>query len=476
MKILVTGATGYIGGRLVPLLLDHDHDVRVLVRDPKRIIGRVWDKNVEIAVGDMTDPNSLESALEGIEIAYYLVHSMYTGVDFVKQDRKAIHNFIIAGKNLKHVIYLGGLFPESADPSNISKHLKSRAEVGSILLSSLPATEFRAGPIIGSGSASFEMVRYLTQRLPIMIAPNWISNEVQPIAIRDILSYLLQAVDRDPMGIVEVGSDRLTFKQMMAVFAEVRGLTKRIIFEVKPFLPPKIITKWFGFFTPIPDSLAIPLVEGISNPVLADVKKAQALFPEIKPIPYRLAVELALERIQHEMVLTRWSGAIGAIGDHPTYELVDREGLIREVRTLYTESKPETVFKNFSSIGGKRGWLVWKWAWEIRGLIDKIVGGPGLRRGRRHPTELLPGEALDFWRVEEIESPGLLRLRAEMKVPGRAWMQWEAIPEKSGTRLVQTAMFAPKGASGALYWYCLYPIHSKIFSDLVQAIAKKEKK
>ncbi len=469
MKILVTGATGYIGGRLVPLLLDLKYNVRVLVRDPKRIIGRVWEKKVEVAVGDLTDPDSLKSALNQIDIAYYLVHSMYAGIDFVQHDRQAINNFIKAGKHLKHVIYLGGLLPEKG---NISRHLKSRAEVGRLLLSSLPSTEFRAGPIIGSGSASFEMIRYLTHRIPVVIAPNWILNKVQPIAIRDILSYLLMCAERHPMGIVEVGSDRLTFKQMMEVFAEVRGLIKRLIFTVPPFLPPKTVAKWFGLFTPIPNALATALLEGMAAPVVANTQQANYLFPAIKPIPYRLAVELALERIHQEMVVTRWSGAMG---DQPTYELVDREGLIREVRTLHTDCKPEIVFNSFSSIGGKRGWLVWKWAWEIRGILDKIAGGPGLRRGRRHPVELLPGEALDFWRVEEIESPRLLRLRAEMKVPGRAWIQWEAIPEKSGTRLVQTAMFAPTGAGGALYWYCLYPIHSVIFSDLVQAIAEDAK-
>ncbi|MEE8349221.1 MAG: DUF2867 domain-containing protein [Acidobacteriota bacterium] len=465
MKVLVTGATGYIGGRLIPNLLEAGHQIRIIVRDPKRVIGRPWEKSVEVTRGDLTDLNSLRPALDGIDCAYYLVHSMYAGVDFVNQDRLAVKNFIQAGKHLKHVIYLGGLLPEA---TTMSRHLQSRAEVGETLRESLPTTEIRAGPIIGSGSASFELVRYVTQRFPLIVAPYWIRNEVQPIAIRDILQYLCLALLRDPLGIVDVGSGRLTFRQMMEEYALEQGLVKRWILCVPPFLPPRYVVYWFGLLTPVTRALALPIIESITHPVIADCSKARTVFPEVQPISYRQAVQLALERIDRNEVQTIWSGAIGHL---PTYELIDSEGLIREIRTLYSDCSPEAVFRSFSSIGGDRGWLVWEWVWEIRGLIDKVVGGPGLRRGRRHPTEILSGEALDFWRVEAIVPPRMLLLRAEMKLPGRAWFQWEAIPEGKGTRLIQTAMYDPKGFLGTIYWYSLYPIHRLIFSDLIEAIS-----
>ncbi len=463
-KILVTGATGYIGGRLVPCLLEQEYHVRILVRDPVRISGRDWAGSVDIAVGDLTDSASLKSAFNNIDTAYYLVHSMYDGIDYVKQDRLAARNFVKVGKDLKQVIYLGGIQPQS---KNISRHLKSRAEVGEIIRSALPTTEFRAGPIIGSGSASFELIRYLTQRLPLMIAPDWILNEAQPIAIRDILSYLVSALNHESLGIMNVGAERVTFKQMLDVYADVRNLMKRIIITVPPFLPTRQIAKWFGLVVTIPNALIVPLMEGISHNIIADNTKAKDVFPEITPISYRKAVELAIEQIEKETVATCWSGAQGYL---PAYELTDREGLIRETRTRYTNHKPEDIFRSFTSIGGKHGWFVWNWAWEIRGIIDIMSGGPGLRRGRRHSTELLPGEALDFWRVEEIDAPHLLRLRAEMKIPGRAWLQWEAIPDGNGTRLIQTAMFSPKGLWGTLYWYSFYFIHKLIFSGMINSI------
>jgi uncharacterized protein YbjT (DUF2867 family) len=390
---------------------------------------------------------------------------MYAGVDFVNQDRLAVNNFIEAGRHLEHVIYLGGLLPE-AKP--MSRHLHSRGEVGEILRANLPTTEIRAGPIIGSGSASFEMVRYVTQRFPLIIAPYWIQNEVQPIGIRDILQYLFLALSRDPLGIVEVGSDRLTFRQMMDRYAREQGLVKRWIFCVPPFLPPRYGVHWFGLFMPVTRALALPIIESISHSVVANGSKARTHFPEVQPIPYQKAVQRALERIDRNEVQTTWSGSIGHL---PTYELIDSEGLIREIRTLYSECSPEAVFQSFSRIGGDRGWLVWQWVWEIRGLIDKVVGGPGLRRGRRHPTQILSGEALDFWRVEAIVPQRMLLLRAEMKLPGRAWFQWEAIPEGKGTRLIQAAMYDPKGFLENIYWYSLYPIHKLIFSDLIEAIA-----
>ncbi|CAA9354425.1 MAG: Nucleoside-diphosphate-sugar epimerase [uncultured Gemmatimonadetes bacterium] len=465
MNVLVTGATGYIGGRLVPRLLEDGHRVRVLVRDRRRIEGRAWAGAVEVAEGDLADPGTLPRAFHGVEGAYYLVHSMYDTRDFARRDRALAINFAEAAAGVPRVVYLGGLLPHAAD---VSEHLRSRAEVGQILRERANATELRAGPIIGSGSASFEMVRYLTERIPAMIAPRWILNDVQPVAVRDVLSYLLLALERAPGGVVEIGADRLTFRDMMQGYAGVRGLRRAIV--PVPVLAPRLASLWVGFVTPIPNRLATPLVMGVVHPVVADTERARALFPEVEPIPYAQAVELALERVAEQEVPTRWSGALGS---QPSYQLQDWEGTLREVRSVHVDAPPEAVFRTFSGLGGERGWLVWNWAWRLRGVMDRAVGGPGLRRGRRDPDRLLPGEALDFWRVEESDPPRLLRLRAEMRVPGKAWLEWVTYPEDGGTRLVQTAIFAPKGLSGFLYWYASFPAHKVIFSGMVAEVARR---
>ncbi len=464
MRVLVTGATGYIGGRLVPLLLDAGHQVRALLRDPGRIRGRAWADRVEVATGDVADPATLAAACAGVDAAYYLVHQMYAGHDFAARDRAAASHFVAAGAHLRRVVYLGGLVPAGV---RSSEHLASRAEVGSILRAGLPTVELRAGPVIGSGSASFEMVRYLTERLPAMIAPRWIDNQVQPIAVRDALAYLLLALERGEPGVYPIGGEPLTFRAMMLGFARVRGL-KRVIVPV-PVLAPRLAALWVGLVTPIPNRLAVPLIEGIVHPVVEDTTVTRAAFPEVEPMPYEQAVALALARTVEHAVETRWSGALG---DAPALELEHAEGLVREVRHQRTPASPEAVFRVVASLGGERGWPTWNWAWRLRGLADRLIGGPGLRRGRRHPTELLPGDAVDFWRVEAVAPPRLLRLRAEMKVPGVAWLQWELLPEEGGTHLVQTALFAPVGLVGTLYWELLYPAHRVIFSRMVRAIAR----
>jgi len=389
---------------------------------------------------------------------------MYEGTDFARRDREAAHNFVRAAADVGHVVYLGGLLPKG---QGVSEHLRSRAEVGDILRDGLPTTEVRAGPIIGSGSASFEMVRYLTERVPAMVAPKWIRNPVQPIAVRDVLRYLELALDRGEPGVVEVGANRLTFKQMMEVYAEVRGLRRWIV--PVPVLAPALAARWVGLVTPIPNSLAVPLVAGVVHPVVADTTRAEEWFPEVTPMSYRAAVSLALERVEQQNVQTRWSGALG---HSPSYEMTDWEGTVREVRTIHVNAPQRAVYDTFSGLGGERGWLVWEWAWELRGLLDRVFGGPGLRRGRRDRTQLFRGEALDFWRVESVDAPNLLLLRAEMKVPGKAWLEWRTYPENGGTRLVQTAIFAPVGLAGALYWYGLYPVHARIFSDMARAVAR----
>lgn len=467
--ILVTGATGYVGGRLIPRLLERGYAVRVLVRDAERVEGRDWADRVSIIEGDLLEPATLGPAVAGIATAYYLVHAMGSRGDFAERDRRAAEHFGIAARQagVKHTIYLGGLQPDAGEAS---PHLASRAETGRVLAERLAVTEFRAGPIIGSGSASFEMVRYLTERLPAMVAPKWIKNLVQPIAIRDILAYLLAAAEYEPIGIIDVGGEQLTFKQMMLQYAEVRGL-RRIIVPV-PVLAPGLAARWVGFVTPISNSLAVPLVEGVVRPLTADTGKAEAAFPDVKPIGYQQAVALALSKIGMGEIETRWSGAVGE-GEGEVLRLEDRGGIVREFRRVRADCSAEQLFAAFTSLGGKRGYLSFDWAWWLRGVADQLVGGPGLRRGRRHPDELLAGEAMDFWRVEEVDRPNRLRLRAEMKVPGVAWLQWEARrdPRDGQTYLEQTAAFRPRGLPGFLYWWAMYPMHMLMFTRMARKIA-----
>jgi len=465
--VLVTGATGYVGGRLVPRLLERGVRVRVLVRDRERAKGRGWAGEVEVVEGDLLDPSTLGPAVAGVDVAYYLVHAMGAKGDFAERDRRAAAHFGQAASDagVAHTIYLGGLMPDGGDAS---PHLASRAEVGRVLAEHVPVTEFRAGPVIGSGSASFEMVRYLTERLPAMVAPKWIRNTVQPIAVRDILAYLLAAAERGPLGIVDVGGDRLTFKAMMLRYAEHRGL-RRLILPV-PVLAPKLAARWVGFVTPISNKLAVPLVEGVVQPLLADTDKARAEFPDIEPIDYARAVGLALEKTGRGEVETRWSGALG---NGEMFRLEDRGGTVREFRRVRADCSADALYRAFTSLGGRRGYLTFDWAWKLRGAMDQLIGGPGLRRGRRDPDELLVGEAMDFWRVEDVRPGRSLRLHAEMKLPGQAWLQWEAVRDGDATYLEQTAAFRPRGLPGLLYWWSLYPMHLLMFTRMAKKIAQR---
>ncbi len=507
MKVLVTGATGYIGGRLVPRLLDVGHDVRVLVRDFDSVRGREWEQRVEVRRGDLLEPASLQGVLDDVDAAYYLVHSMYAGQDFAAQDRKAAEHFCTACHasaqgGPAHVVYLGGLQPEGTVRS---EHLRSRAEVGEVLAERLPGkvTEFRAGPIIGSGSASFEMVRYLTERLPVMVTPRWVNTSVTPIAVRDVLAYLEAALRIGPAGVVDVGGEMLSFKAMMHGFAAERGLRRWII--PTPVLAPKLAARWVGLVTPIPNSLAVPLVAGVTQPLVADTAEASARFPDVVPLDYRAAVRYALGKIDEGQVETRWSGAPQSAGvlastrdgssAEVSSQIDEREGLCRDRRELVTDVPAARVFEAVCRLGGPHGYHGWGWAWAVRGLFDRLIGGPGLRRGRRDPDRILEGEALDFWRVERVDAPGermdagesgevpepqdpavgVLRLRAEMKLPGRAWLQWEVEPTRDGARLRQTAVFEPFGLPGALYWYALLPAHGFIFPGMLRGIEQTAK-
>lgn len=463
--VLVTGATGYIGGRLIPRLIEQGHAVRALARDPERLAGRPWSGQVEIVQGDLLLSDGLDAACEGIDAAYYLVHSMGAKGDFQARDRQAATNFVQAATGVPLVIYLGGLLP----PDAASKHLSSRAEVGRILDEALPLTEFRAGPIIGSGSASFEMVRYLTERLPVMVTPSWIKNPVQPIGVSDVLSYLVAALDRPPLGVVDIGADLMTFKSMMAGYAEARGLKRRMF--ATPVLAPGLAARWVQFVTPIPNSLAVPLIRGIVEPVRADTTKAEAEFPDIRPVPFQEAVERAIGRVEALDVETRWSGA----QTHDAYHVEDWENVVRETCRVTTEAPPALLWERLERLGGSEGWPAWQWAWRLRGAVDLLLGGPGLRRGRRHPGRLYVGEALDWWRVEAIEPGRMLRLRAEMKLPGKAWLQFE-VDDGPPTALTVTALFEPRGFPGAAYWKALVPVHRRLFPDLARAIVRDAEK
>jgi uncharacterized protein YbjT (DUF2867 family) len=469
MRVLVAGATGYVGGRLVPELLDAGHEVRVLTRGPDRVRARSWGAWVETHEADLLEPGSLEGAFEGVDAAYYLVHSMHAGEGFAERDRRAARNFAEAAEGIDHCIYLGGLQPEG---ETASEHLASRAEVGRILREALPTTEFRAGPVIGSGSGSFEMTRYLTERLPVMVAPKWILNDVQPIAIRDVLAYLSAALSVRPGGIVEIGSpDVLMFRDMMQVYADVRGFN-RVILPV-PVLTPYLAGLWVGLVTPLSNTLALPLIKGIVEPVVADRSKASELFPEVEPIGYREAVERALHATETGSVETRWSSALGQA---PDFELVDAEGFVRETRTVDVDAPPEVVFDVVTGLGGEQGWPAYGLSWRVRGWFDRLIGGPGLSRGRRDPDELRVGDVVDFWRVEEVQQDRRLRLRAEMRLPGRAWLEFTIEPAGDGSQLVQRALFAPRGLAGTLYWYGLYPIHGAIFSRMADEVGRMAEK
>ncbi len=476
LPVLVTGATGYIGGRLVPRLLERGHRVRCLARDPARLRDRPWRDAVEIVAGDVFEPASLASALRGVQAAYYLVHSLGSGVDFHQRDLAAAAGFGAAARaaGVDRIFYLGGLAHESP---TLSEHLRSRLQTGEALRGAgVPVTEFRAGVIVGSGSLSFEMIRYLTERVPVMICPRWVYTRTQPIGIRDVLDYLVAALDTPACRgrIVEIGgADVITYGEMMTRYAEVRGL-KRWMVPV-PVLTPRLSSYWVNIVTPIPASIARPLVEGLRNENIVHDPAARELFPAIQPVDYCTAVARALAQLQAGSAETAWSDALStSLRDGPVVTLTSREGMIREHRQCGVAAPAAAVFRVFTGLGGERGWLYLNAAWRLRGGIDRMLGGVGLRRGRRDPDTLRTGDALDFWRVEAVEPDRLLRLRAEMKVPGRAWLEFRAEPrEGGGTLLSQTAYFAPKGLFGNLYWYGLYPLHALIFSGLIARIARR---
>jgi uncharacterized protein YbjT (DUF2867 family) len=471
MRLLIVGASGYIGGRLVPVLSRRGEDITLAGRDPRSLAGRF--PEVRVVRADLLEPGSLAPAVEGIDVAYYLAHSMGGGeAGFAERDLQAARSFASAAANagVARIVYLGGL---GEDSTELSHHLSSRHEVGAELARhGVPVTEFRAAVVIGSGSASFEILRHLTERLPVMITPRWVATRCQPIGIHDVLAYLVAALDHPEVtGVVEVGGpDVLTYGQMMMRYAHLRGL-RRLMIPV-PVLTPRLSSYWVNLISPVPANIARPLIEGLRNEVVVrDSEPARAF--GVTPATYDETLAQAMQRSGGDEVESTWFDALRAPDREGLASVKSGEGMIIERRVRRVAAPPEQIFAVVERVGGAAGWPYANFLWRVRGLLDRIVGGVGMRLGRRDPERLRVGDALDFWRVEEIRRPALLRLRAEMKVPGRAWLQFEVAPDGTGSWLVQTAFFEPKGVPGLAYWYLLYPAHAAIFRGTVRVLAER---
>ena len=477
LTVLVTGATGYIGGRLVPRLLSDGHQVRALTRSASRLRDLPWAGQVEVVQGDVLEPDDVARAMAGVDVAYYLIHSIGTGGSFEDTDRRAATVFADAARTagVRRIVYLGGLTPAGEE---LSPHLRSRSEVADILLASgVPTAALQAAVIIGSGSASFEMLRYLTERLPAMITPRWVRTRIQPIAVRDILRYLAGCATLPPdvsrrfdIG----GPEVLTYVEMMQRYAAVAGLRRRIVLPV-PLLTPKLSAHWVNVVTPVPAALAKPLVRSLVNEVVCHEKDIAAYVPDPPEglLGFDESVRLALQRVKDAAVETRWSSATwpGAPSDPlPTDPDWAGGSLYTDLRRTPVDAAPDALWRVIEGIGGENGWYSLPMAWAARGFIDRLVGGVGLRRGRRDRHRLYVGESLDFWRVEEVEPGRLLRLRAEMRLPGAAWLELSVDTEGGRTAYVQRALFHPRGLAGHAYWWSVAPFHGLVFGAMVRNI------
>ena len=468
MRILVSGATGYVGSRLIPRLAASGHEVSCMVRDASRVPPLVAE-STRLVVADALRAESLAAAMQGIDVAYYLIHSMSSpGGDFQQRDWRAAHNFAVAARQagVDRIIYLGGLATET---SQISLHLKSRHETGEALRKfGPPVTEFRAGIIVGNGSVSFELIRYLTERLPVMICPRWVITRTQPIAIDDVLDYLVAVLHSpESMGqVIEIGGATIeTYRSMMLTYARARRL-RRWLLRV-PILTPRLSSYWLRLVTPIPTSIARPLIEGLRTEVVCNNILAAELFPAIRPMGYAAAIEKTLTRALPDDSLS------AALSSNPAHVFVRRDGILCDVRQALADASPTDVFSVITRLGGSNGYLYANSLWRIRGWLDQCLGGVGMRRNLgRGP--LNKNDHVDFWHVEDLEAARRLVLRAEMKLPGRAWLEFLLSPQPSGRTVVRcSAWFEPRGLLGELYWWALYPIHILIFRGMVQAVCRK---
>lgn len=471
MRIAVTGATGYVGGRLVPKLVKSGHQVVCLARSPDKLSNRPWRADVNVQECDVLDAGQVRSALAGCDVAYYLIHSMGDLADFADADRKAAENFAQAAEanQLARIVYLGGIVHDD----DLSDHLASRQEVGQALAAgSTPVTELRAGVVIGSGSVSFEMLRYLTEVLPVMVTPRWVETLTQPVAIRDVLAYLVAVLDEDGENhIYEIGGpDIVSYREMMQTYARVADLPKRLIVPV-PLLTPRLSSLWIGLVTPLPVAVARPLVDSLRNEVTVRDHGADRF--GIETMSLEAAIEQALDRDAHLDVPSRWSdastGPAAAFSWDPEWS---GGTLLADHKEVRTSATGDAVFWAVSRIGGTAGYYSQDWAWRLRGLIDVLVGGVGLRRGRRHPEEVRLGDTIDFWRVSAVTPGRHLQLAAEMKLPGDAWLEWRIEPSADGATLTQSAYFRPRGLAGRVYWFVMLPFHSLIFGRMARSIVE----
>ncbi len=470
--VLLTGATGYIGGRLLLALLEAGYNVRCLTRRPDSLRGRS-DHAFEVAQGDVLDPDSLRDAMAGMHTAFYFVHSMGSKDCFREQDRIAAENFgrAAAEAGVRRIIYLGGL----GSDDKLSPHLASRQEVGRVLRASgVPTIELRASIIIGSGSLSFEMIRALVKRLPIMTTPRWVRSLTQPIAVEDVIAYCIAAIDLpgDESVVYEIGGpDRVTYCDLMREYARQRGLRRWIV--PVPFLSPGLSSLWLGLVTPLYARVGRKLIDSVKHDTVVHDDRAMRDF-DIQPRGVSEAVARALANEDREFAQTRWSDAVSSSGDQPGWGGTRFGERLVDSRTTHVNAPPTEAFQPIERIGGRTGWYYGNWLWRLRARLDLLFGGVGLRRGRPHPSRLRIGDAVDFWRVEAVDRPTLLRLRAEMKVPGRAWLQFEVEPDESGnrSRITQTAIFDPAGLIGPFYWYALWPVHQFVFAGMLKGLAR----
>lgn len=468
--VLLTGATGYVGGRLLKALEARDVRVRCLSRRPEFLQSRVASQT-EVVEGDVLERSTLKDAMQGVHTAYYLVHSMGSAGGFEEEDRRGAQNFTDAAKaaGLHRIVYLGGL---GESGRALSPHLRSRHEVGEVLRSSgVQVIEFRASIVIGSGSVSFEMVRALVERLPVMITPRWVSVPAQPIGIEDLLQYLIAALELEVSGnrIYEIGgSDRVSYGDLMREYARQRGL-RRLMVPV-PVLTPRLSSLWLGLVTPLYSRIGRALIDSIKHPTVCSDDTALTVFP-IRPKGVEEAIASALRNEDREFAETRWSDALSATRGPRGWGGVRFGTRLVDSRVAQVHVSRERAFAPIRRIGGETGWYYGNWLWHLRGFLDLLVGGVGMRRGRRDPDAVRVGDVVDFWRVEAFEPDRRLRLLAEMKLPGRAWLEFEVEGNGSSSRIRQTAIFDPVGLPGLLYWYLLYPFHRLVFAGMLRGIA-----